>query len=154
MIAPHGNNILLVGSRQFLPPGRPSGHSPRIGTVPWMLQNNLRTARHMTSRSKRRHDQAIAEAEVDYQLELARGASVIASTLSRQNMVAAIEETLCAFVSTHGTPDLDIFTELLRQRLRARNRLDAADALFIRDPALPRRQDEGRTTSQRCNASR
>lgn len=110
--------------------------------------------RHMISRSKRRHDQAIAEAEVDYQLDLARGASVIASMLSRQNMVAAIEETLGAFVSTHGTPDLDIFTQLLHQRLRARNRLDAADALLNPDPASPMSKDESRISSQRRDASR
>ncbi|MFP3557502.1 hypothetical protein SB861_43470 [Paraburkholderia sp. SIMBA_049] len=75
--------------------------------------------------------------EVGYQLELASGASVIASMLSTQNTAAAIEETLSAFVSAYGTTDLTIFTQVLGQRLAARNRTDAADMLFTLTPSSP-----------------
>jgi hypothetical protein len=62
----------------------------------------------MTPHGKRKNDQATALPEVGYQLELARGASVITSMLSTQNTAAAIEETLAAFVSAYGTTDLTI----------------------------------------------
>ncbi|EUC12419.1 hypothetical protein [Paraburkholderia hospita] len=91
----------------------------------------------MTPHGKRKNDQATAQAEVGYQLELARGASVITSMLSTQNTAAAIEETLSAFVSAYGTTDLTIFTQLLGQRLAARDRTDAADMLFTLTPASP-----------------
>ncbi|EIM94673.1 hypothetical protein WQE_43099 [Paraburkholderia hospita] len=91
----------------------------------------------MIPHGKRKNDQAAAQAEVGYQLELARGASVIASMLSTQNMAAAVEETLSAFVRAYGTTDLKIFTQLLGQRLTARNRMDAADMLFAWKPASP-----------------
>lgn len=91
----------------------------------------------MTPREKRKHDLAVAQAEVGYQLELARGASVIASMLSTDNMAASIEETLSEFVSAYGTTDLKIFMQLLGQRLMARNRTDAANMLLTRAPASP-----------------
>jgi hypothetical protein len=94
-------------------------------------------AEDMIPHGKRKNDQAAAQAEVGYQLELARGASVIASMLSTQNMAAAVEETLSAFVRAYGTTDLKIFTQLLGQRLTARNRMDAADMLFAWKPASP-----------------
>jgi hypothetical protein len=110
----------------------------------------------MTSREKRKHDLAVAQAEVGYQLELARGASVIASMLSADNMAASIEETLSEFVSAYGTTDLKIFMLLLGQRLMARNRTDAANMLLTRAPASPAtvtRRQTGRNAMGRANSS-
>ncbi|MPW23278.1 hypothetical protein GCT13_42590 [Paraburkholderia sp. CNPSo 3157] len=84
----------------------------------------------MTRRVKRKIGTAsLAQAEIGYQLELARGASVIASMLTNENMTAAIGETLATFVGAHGTADLQIFVQLLGQRLVERDRSDAADIL-------------------------
>lgn len=107
----------------------------RSGAMSAVFQNHARVAQDMTPYDKRKKDQAAAQAEVGYQLELSRGASVIASMLSTENMAAAIEETLSAFVRAYGTTDLKIFTQLLGQRLTARNRTDAADMLFTWKPA-------------------
>lgn len=72
-------------------------------------EQNLREE-GMIRRVKRKIGPAsLAQAEIGYQLELARGASVIASTLTNENMTAAIGESLATFVSAHGTADLQIF---------------------------------------------
>lgn len=83
----------------------------------------------------RRIEHAAAQAGIDCQLERARGASVIASMLSKENVAGAIGETLAGFVSVHGATDLRIFTQLLGLRLVERNRPDAADMLLTWKPA-------------------
>ena len=69
---------------------------------------------------------ALSPAEVKYNLELARGASVIASTLTEASLMQAVGETLSGFVATHGTEDLDTFVRILAERLNKRDRPDAA----------------------------
>lgn len=88
----------------------------------------------MTSYGRNRIDRAVAKAEIDYQLELARGASVIASMLSAEKLAAAIGETLTAFESAYGTTELRIFRQLLGQRLVNRHRSDAANMLVALNP--------------------
>ncbi|MGT2477608.1 hypothetical protein [Paraburkholderia terrae] len=94
----------------------------------------------MPPRGTSRIDRAVAQAEIDYQLELARGASVIASMLSAENVAAAIDETLSGFLGAYGTTDLKPFIQLLDQRLMARNRSDAAATLLAWTPALSARE--------------
>lgn len=65
--------------------------------------------------------------EEKYSLELARGASVIASTLSDASLLNAIDETLSAFCARYGRDDLEAFVLALAERLTQRNRPDAAD---------------------------
>lgn len=67
--------------------------------------------------------------ETRYTLELARGASVIASTLTQSSLMQAIGETLSAFVANHGTADLDGFVLVLGERLIQRHRADAAEVI-------------------------
>ena len=69
--------------------------------------------------------------ETRYALELARGASVIASTLTQSSSMQAIGETLSAFIANHGPEDLDGFVLILSERLIERGRADAAE--MIRD---------------------
>ena len=63
--------------------------------------------------------------EVRYALELARGASVIASTLSETSLMQAVGETLSGFVAAYGVQDLDAFVHILGERLMQRERPDA-----------------------------
>jgi hypothetical protein len=67
--------------------------------------------------------------ETRYTLELARGSSVIASTLTRSSLMQAIGETLSAFVANYGTGDLDGFVLVLSERLIQRDRADAAEMI-------------------------
>lgn len=73
--------------------------------------------------------------ETRYTLELARGSSVIASTLTRSSLMQAIGETLSAFVASHGTGDLDGFVLVLSERLIQRDRADAAEMIDNWRPA-------------------
>ncbi|AUT66827.1 hypothetical protein C2L65_43110 [Paraburkholderia terrae] len=73
--------------------------------------------------------------ETRYTLELARGSSVIASTLTRSSLMQAIGETLSAFVANHGTGDLDGFVLVLSERLIQRDRADAAEMIDNWRPA-------------------
>ncbi|TXC79239.1 hypothetical protein FRZ40_33070 [Paraburkholderia azotifigens] len=76
--------------------------------------------------------------ETRYAVELARGASVIASTLTQSSLMQAIGETLSSFVADNGSGDLDGFVEVLRNRLIQRNRTDAADTLENWRPFEPK----------------
>ena len=76
--------------------------------------------------------------ETRYTLELARGSSVIASTLTRSSLMQAIGETLSAFVANHGTGDLDGFVLVLSERLIQRDRADAAEMIGSWRPAKSR----------------
>ncbi|SDC52606.1 hypothetical protein [Paraburkholderia lycopersici] len=58
--------------------------------------------------------------ESAYSLELARGASHIASMLSAATQEAAVQEVLQEFVAAHGTPTLEAFCWLLAERLEKR----------------------------------
>ena len=67
--------------------------------------------------------------ETRYTLELARGSSVIASTLTQSSLMQAIGETLSAFVANHGPGDLNGFVLVLGERLIQRDRADAAEMI-------------------------
>ncbi|WP_086910479.1 hypothetical protein [Paraburkholderia hospita] len=77
---------------------------------------------------------ALSPVEVKYNLELARGASVIASTLTEASLMQAVGETLSGFVATHGTEDLDAFVRILGERLNRRDRPDAAKMICSWQP--------------------
>lgn len=85
--------------------------------------------------NRNRIDRVVAQAEIDYQVELARGASVISSMLSAENLAASIGETLTAFESAYGTAELQVFMQLLGQRLVNRDRSDAANMLVTWNPS-------------------
>ncbi|MFP6560051.1 hypothetical protein WJ542_17380 [Paraburkholderia sp. B3] len=82
--------------------------------------------------------------EDQYRLELARGASHIASTLSAQSRAAAIAEVVDGFVLQYGETDLAVFLEVLADRLMQRGANEAATAVTAaqrapkRRPAAPR----------------
>lgn len=76
---------------------------------------------------RRRHRQC----EVDFQLELSRGASCIASSRTHESLRAQIDETFGIFLETYGAERLQDFRVLLASRLVARNRPDAADEVFF-----------------------
>ncbi|CAB3773405.1 hypothetical protein [Paraburkholderia humisilvae] len=69
-------------------------------------------------------------AETVYHVELSRGASIIASTLSRVTAETALNEVVSEFVALHGTGNIDLFSELLRERLTQKGRTDLATELF------------------------
>ncbi|PVX84970.1 hypothetical protein [Paraburkholderia unamae] len=58
--------------------------------------------------------------EAAYSVDLARGASHIASMLSAATQVAAVYEVMQEFVATHGQVDQDAFGWLLAERLERR----------------------------------
>jgi hypothetical protein len=65
-----------------------------------------------------------------YLMELARGSSHIASTLSSQTQRIAIAEVLEGFCTHHGADKLVIFRELLAESLEKRNQPIAAQAVL------------------------
>jgi hypothetical protein len=65
-----------------------------------------------------------------YVMELARGSSHIASTLSPQTQHIAIAEILDEFCTRHGADKLVIFRELLAESLEKRNQPIAAQAVL------------------------
>ncbi|WP_245616691.1 hypothetical protein [Paraburkholderia acidipaludis] len=67
--------------------------------------------------------------EDQYRLELARGASHIASTLSAESRVHAIAEVVDGFVLQYGENDLAVFLEVLANRLTLRGANEAAAAV-------------------------
>src|ERR1700754_4627319 len=77
-------------------------------------------ARRKISASERRL------AEVIYHVELSRGSSIIASTLSRETGKTALLEVLSSFMAAHGPGDIELFTALLQERLNQRGRSDLA----------------------------
>jgi hypothetical protein len=75
-------------------------------------------------------------------MEMARGASHIASMLYEQSIHAAVSETLLQFEACHGREALDAFAYALLGRLEQRGKPEAVRLLhdFIghgRLPALP-----------------
>lgn len=64
--------------------------------------------------------------ESAYSLELARGASHIASKLSTATQEAAVQEVIQEFIATRGTAGVDAFCWLLAERLERRGCAAAA----------------------------
>jgi hypothetical protein len=75
--------------------------------------------------------------EAKYALELARGASVIASTRSEESLAQAVNETLTDFLANHGSEEFDGFVHVLADKLIQRDRADAAGALANWRPSRP-----------------
>lgn len=101
-----------------------------------------------------RTDHAGVHPEIDYQLELARGASIIASMLSIENVTTAIAETITGFISVHGARDLNVFIQLLTERLVRRNRPDAAAILAAWKTAPSAPGASNPRARHHCNSSR
>ncbi|MCC8391518.1 hypothetical protein LJ656_02875 [Paraburkholderia sp. MMS20-SJTR3] len=70
-----------------------------------------------------------------YRLELARGSSYIASTLSPESLRSAIAEVLDEFSRQYGQDKLPVFRELLAENLEDRANGNAAHA--VRNFARP-----------------
>ncbi|MGT2477280.1 hypothetical protein [Paraburkholderia terrae] len=66
------------------------------------------------------------QCEIDFQLELARGASCIASCCSDASLQRLVQETVLCFVKTHGPERFTVFRSLLAARLTARGQPKAA----------------------------
>jgi hypothetical protein len=64
--------------------------------------------------------------ESAYSLDLARGASHIASMLSPATLTCAVQEVLQDFVAAHGNELLDAFCWLLAERLEKRDCAEGA----------------------------
>ncbi|MFC0398788.1 hypothetical protein [Paraburkholderia rhizosphaerae] len=64
-----------------------------------------------------------------FKVELARGASFIASTLSPESTAAAVAEVLESFVVDRGPDGLEDFRTLLIQELKKRRCVNAAQVV-------------------------
>ncbi|SAL82523.1 hypothetical protein AWB68_06553 [Caballeronia choica] len=64
-----------------------------------------------------------------YEVELAQGASHIASMLYSDTLKAAVTETASAFADLHGRQDLRLFLSALASQLEQRGRYDAVPVL-------------------------
>ncbi|MFL9906846.1 hypothetical protein [Paraburkholderia sp. RL17-337-BIB-A] len=73
------------------------------------------------------------------EMELARGASHIASMLYEQSIHAAVRETVLQFEACHGRDDLKGFAEALLRKLEQRGKPEAVKVLhdFIEHGRLP-----------------
>jgi hypothetical protein len=69
-----------------------------------------------------------------YVVELARGSSYIASTLSPESLHAAIAEVLRDFTLQYGADTLALFRELLAESLEDRGNHRAAQAVCDFEP--------------------
>ncbi|WP_207004816.1 hypothetical protein [Trinickia mobilis] len=88
----------------------------------------------------------LVECAARYELELARGASHLASTMSYATLEAAMVETVADFVKLHGDDDLPVFLELLSRRLSERKKPEAASAIrILKDSGRPPGADELRS---------
>jgi hypothetical protein len=74
----------------------------------------------MKRNQKRPRNGGLYHYESAYAVELARGASHIASMLSVATQEVAVQEVIHAFVATHGCADFDVFCWLLAERLEQR----------------------------------
>jgi len=74
-----------------------------------------------------------------YEMELARAASHIASMLYEQSISAAVRETLLQFEASHGREDLKGYASALLERVEQRGKPEAVKALrdFIVRGRLP-----------------
>jgi hypothetical protein len=72
-----------------------------------------------TSSVKRPKPTDLLRFRLAYFVEIARGSSVIVSTLSSASRAAAVSETLDDFVYWRGKEDLPVYVELLAERLES-----------------------------------
>ncbi|MFL9856753.1 hypothetical protein PQR72_13635 [Paraburkholderia madseniana] len=74
-----------------------------------------------------------------YEMELARGASHIASVMYEETMHSAVRETVFLFEALHGRDDLKAFSDALIGRLEQRGKPAAVKVLryFIEHGRLP-----------------
>ncbi|MGV2289735.1 hypothetical protein AAHK20_13575 [Trinickia sp. YCB016] len=85
----------------------------------------------------------LVECAARYELELSRGASHLASTMSYATLEAAMVETVAEFVKQHGDDDLSVFLELLSRRLSERKKPEAASAIrILKDSGRPPSADD------------
>ncbi|SIT35879.1 hypothetical protein BN2476_70037 [Paraburkholderia piptadeniae] len=75
------------------------------------------------------------QCEIDFQLELSRGASCIASCETEASLRDQVEETVHCFLQIHGPGRFAEFRGSLANKLIARGRRDAA--LFVASYPLP-----------------
>jgi hypothetical protein len=75
------------------------------------------------------------QCEIDFQLELSRGASCIASCETEASLRDQVEETVRSFLQIHGPGRFAEFRGSLANKLIARGRRDAA--LFVASYPLP-----------------
>lgn len=74
----------------------------------------------------RKAKEYVLRCETDFQLELARGTSHIASSMTADSVRRSIHEELDGFVKLHGLTRLQEFREVLSDRLHGRGKCDAA----------------------------
>lgn len=67
--------------------------------------------------------------EDKYELDIARGASHVASMLYPHTINKAIEDTVREFQSQYGHEDIQVFLKLLLRELKRRNRPEAVALL-------------------------
>ena len=65
----------------------------------------------------------------EYEMELARGASHIASMLHAESIHAAVKETALLFETSHGRDDLKLFLRVLTEKLQQRGKPEAVAVL-------------------------
>lgn len=87
------------------------------------------------NRQRTRHD--VRRFQPIFELELARGASVIASTLTDERRQKAIAEIFEDVVQAYGETHLHVFGELLAYHLSERGDTIGSAAVFRRIPREP-----------------
>lgn len=75
---------------------------------------------------KRKSPSEAARFLQEFEAELARGASHIASMLYPESLHAAVQETARTFETSYGREDFELFLQALAQKLETRGRPDAA----------------------------
>jgi len=66
------------------------------------------------------------QCEIDFQLELSRGASCMASCQTDESLRQEVQSTVLSFLETHGPASFEMFRDVLAVKLSARGRRDAA----------------------------
>lgn len=108
----------------------------------------------MTNTRGTRRDASMAQCVAHYDLELARGSSHIASTLTAATLNAAVTEVVDDFVQRHGKYELSVFLKLLAVRLGERQKSAAASVVRYVDaigsvPSLPQPATKPRRSRER-----
>ncbi|MFM0554406.1 hypothetical protein P0D69_26000 [Paraburkholderia sediminicola] len=100
-----------------------------------MYTQRKRPPRKTTMRNGRKSAQETEKAlcRSTYMMDLARGSSYIASTLTPATQQAAIAEVLDGFRAQHGADRLLIFRDLLAESLKNRKDTLAAQAVLSFD---------------------
>lgn len=107
----------------------------------------------MASNEKRASGEALRLTK--YEVELARGASHVASTIYEESLLAAVQETIQGFEASYGREDLQIFASALLERLKLRGNALAAGVLdeFIRSGRLPEKISGGTSKPESARKS-